>query len=147
MNLQSLIAILALLGAFFSIGLTICKTRKLKNDVIENFKHQLIIRINIKLQSIKPIRVDVKNIIDNNKLESINNKNSQLFKHTQSLNQRLNDIFDNLNNILEQLSDKKNPDMKNLRKIEIELISIKKKMEPLNDDLYKVQKLKNSFTI
>jgi ElaB/YqjD/DUF883 family membrane-anchored ribosome-binding protein len=147
MTLQSLIAILALLGAFFSIGLTISKTRKLKKDVIENFKHQLIIRINIKLQSIKPIKVDIKNIIDNNKLESMNNKNSQLFKHTQSLNQRLTDIFDNLNNILEQLSDKKNPDMKNLRKIEIELISIKKKMEPLNDDLYKVQKLKNSFTI
>jgi hypothetical protein len=135
MNYELLIAILALLGSFFSISLTIYKTRKSNKDAIEHFKHQLKLKINTKLESIKPIKV----YTDDIKIE----KNSI----TLNFKQQVNDIFNNLHNILKKMSDNKNLDMKRLREIEIELISIEKKMEPLNDDFNNVKIINNSFTI
>jgi hypothetical protein len=135
MNYGLLITSLTLLGSFFIIGLKIYNTRKSNNDAIEHFKHQLKLKINTKLQSIKPLKV----YTDDIKIE----KNSI----TKNFKQQLNDISNNLHNMLKKISDNKNLDMKRLREIEIELISIEKKMEPLNDEFNKVKIINNSFTI
>lgn len=130
MNWELLIATFALLASFFSIVLTIYKTRHTQKDKIETFRHQLIIRSYNILFELESYKKAVQPIIDKySNASELREELNKSLKHSQELFTKSNELIKNQKKTIAEISDKETyNDMKSLRGAELDLNQFEKFM-------------------